>query len=406
MNTIRGRVVAAALLAVVAGALVALAITNRIYDQVLDSAISDTLVSAESSFEGLRNARVAVMHALLDATMKSESIQEAFEDQDREELQRISFPLFESYRETFGVTRWYYYDLQDDGCIFLRVYRGGEALDEDAYGDTSGSQALVRARETGEVSSGFEIGRHALSIRVIAPLVADDGQTLGYMGLGERVEDYLSVIADQTGDDYAMFLEKSLIEHEGWTALREQQGLPDNWDEYADVVLAESTLADDSVLEVIDTDALAAERTSLGTIMNGGRSLAVGTFPVLDVTGEAVGYVAVYRDVSELRATLRAAQISLVLTFIGVGLLLAIVLTLVLERVVFRRIAGMTSDLESMSLAVAAGEWDALERTAPSSEDEIGRFEQFFGSFLGLVAAALRSSSRRNDEGDAASDDR
>ena len=401
MNTIRGRVVAAALLAVVAGALVALAFTNRVYDQVLDSAIADTLVSAETSFEGLRSARVEVMHALLESTMKSEEIQKAFEEQDREELLRISFPRFESYRDTFGITRWYYYDLEDDGCIFLRVYRGGEALEEGAYGDTSGSQALVRARETGEVSSGFEVGRHALSIRVIAPFVAEDGRTLGYMGLGERVEDYLSVIAAQTGDDYAMFLDKSLIEHEGWTALREQQGLPDNWDEFEGVVLAEATSADDSLLGVVDTGALSDQRVSIGTISNAGRSLAVGTFPVLDVTGEAVGYVAVYRDVSELRSTLRAAQISLVLTFVGVGLLLAIVLTLVLERVVFGRIAVMTSDLERMSLAVAAGEWDSLERAPSSSEDEIGRFEQFFGSFLGLVAAALRSSSRRDDKGDA-----
>ncbi len=398
MKSIRARVVTAAVIAVLIGSVAALLVTDLAYRNILNTTTAEALESAQRNFEGLRQARVDIMGAALEITPFCTTLREAFIASDRETLQEVSWKRFEALRDTFGISRWYYYEPGPEGTVFLRVYRGAAALDPGAYGDASTSKSLVRARDTGEMSSGFEVGRQALSLRVIAPFADDDGEVIGYIGLGERIHDYLEKISGQTGDDYALFLRKDLLNREAWRSLHENQGTVDDWDDYAEVVLADNT-RDDVLIPGIDMDVDHFREThSLGVVSLGERAYSTGTFPIVDVTGTSVGFVYVMQDVTELTAVFRAAQIGLLLSFLALAVGISVVVTLILERVVFNRIDTMVTDMERMSLAVAAGDWQALRHDNEPPDDEIGRFERFLGSFLALVAAALRA--RRDDGAD------
>lgn len=396
MESIRVRVIAAVLAAVLVGSAVAMGVADYAYRSILRSATDESLTLADRSFEGLRASRIDAMRGALLTLVRDPRIISAFENGDRKALQQLSWPLFEALRDELGVTRWYYYEPGPEGRLRLRVYRGDTALDPDSFGDAPPNKVLERARRTGKTTSGIEVGISALSVRVVTPLRNAAGETIGYVALGETVDDYLRVIARQTGSDYALFLDKKTMAREQWRALRAQRGESDNWDERTRVLLAASTVKDPALLASAP-DGNAQERPrSLGVARDAEHTYAVGAFPVLDVSGEAVGFVYVVKDVTPLANLFRQVQLGLLLGFAALALLMSAVVALVLQRLVFARLDAMIIDMEHMSLAVAARDWSSLSREQEPRNDEIGAFERFFTTFIALIADALSAPGDRD----------
>jgi methyl-accepting chemotaxis protein len=309
----------------------------------------------------------------------------------------VSWPFFESLRDEVNITRWYYYEAGPEGRIFLRVYRGDTALDTGSFGDAPKTGVLERARQTGKTTSGIEVGSSALAVRVVAPLHSAEGTTIGYLALGETVAEYLRVIAEQTGADYAMFLDKDTMDHEQWRALKRQQGETDNWDERSKVVLAASTVKSPALLVQAPDGGTQDGPRSLGVVRDAQHTYAVGTFPILDVSGASVGFVYVVKDVTELAGLFRNVQLGLLLGFMLLAVVMSVVVVIVLQRLVFARLDTMIVDMEHMSLSVAANDWDALAREREPRSDEIGAFERFFTTFIALIADALRSAGEKKE---------
>jgi len=396
VSSIRSKVAAATLLVIVIGGVIAMAITDVTYRRLLDRLIVESVTVAEHSFEALADERVNDMQSALTQITRDPVLLEDFRRGDREALQAASWPRFEALRDELAISRWYYYEPGSEGRIFLRVYRGDEALSPDAFGDRSESRSLERARTQGELSSGLEVGTRALSLRVVTPWRDAQNKVVGYVGLAQRVEDYLRALSSQTGDEFAMFLDKDTLDRQEWAQLMKSLGQPDNWDDDPDVVLADSTLADEKLLERLPgSDQVGTTRT-LGITNVGSETYAIGTFPVRDVEGAKVGFVYVARDVTDLTSLFRAAQLGLLLGFIALAVAMTLTVRGFLDRFVFHRLDAMVGDLEDLSLAVAAGDTDGLTRPVASQQDEIGRFEGFFSAFLALVATALRGAGRSN----------
>jgi len=80
---------------------------------------------------------------------------------------------------------------------------------------------------------------------------------------------------------------------------------------------------------------------------------------------------------------------------IGLAIAASVLVYLLLQRLVFQRLQGMIGTMEDLSRRFAGGDYGVGPAIQATGDDEIGRFEAFLGSFLGLTAATLRDLSAR-----------
>ena len=95
-------------------------------------------------------------------------------------------------------------------------------------------------------------------------------------------------------------------------------------------------------------------------------------------------------DVDQV-ANLQLAQHGEPLLVIVIGLIIAtVVIALMLNALIFKRLDRIMSSMEEISLRGAGGDFDAHFQP-DGTNDEIGKFEQFFARFLDLMSGTLKS---------------
>lgn len=228
--------------------------------------------------------------------------------------------------------------------------------------------------------------------------------------------DWLERMKAQTGMDYFLMLDKSVVDRDAYTATREAADLGDNWDEQEIYVTALSTsdeLYDAATFAVPSADV--PETGKLVGIENGScsktchdnlgeqgadywavawsddsNSRAHGVSPVSDTEGNVLG---VLYSIENMTDSADAAKDSMIRTLAVIGLTLFIATLVIgglLDTLIFKRLARMIVSMEDISMRVAGGDFDA-HFVPQGPDDEIGKFEQFFAQFLDLVSQTLKS---------------
>lgn len=228
--------------------------------------------------------------------------------------------------------------------------------------------------------------------------------------------DWLDRMKAQTGMEYFLMLDKSVVDRDAYVKAREAANLGDNWDEQETYVVALSTsdsLYDEAYFTIPAADV--PETGKLTGIENGSctktchgnlgvqsgeywtiawsddqESEAHGVSPVSDPEGNIVG---VLYSVENITDSANAAKDSMIRTLVVIMITL-LVATLVigglLDTLVFRRLGRMITSMEDISMRVAGGDFDA-HYTPEGRMDEIGKFEQFFAQFMDLVSMTFKS---------------
>ncbi len=218
-----------------------------------------------------------------------------------------------------------------------------------------------------------------------------------------------------TGVDYGLMVDKPLVEQDAYVAAREQLGLASNWDERGDYALLVTTenapellmqfsLPPSDVPEMgkgigiengacskLCHDGLTGEGDYWTTRWSSDSiSRAHGAFPIMGGDGQPVGIVYAVQNI-----TTRAndAKTSMIQTLIVIGLTLLVATLFIgflVDTLVFKRLRAMMASIESISMRVAGGDFDA-QFVPDGTNDEIGKFEQFFAEFMGLISTTLKS---------------
>ncbi|MDO9107476.1 MAG: hypothetical protein Q7U89_00580 [Coriobacteriia bacterium] len=232
----------------------------------------------------------------------------------------------------------------------------------------------------------------------------------------EKSPDWLDRMKAQTGMDYFLLLDKTVVDQAAYVSAREKANLGNNWDEQDQYVVALSTsdaLYDAAIFDIPAADV--PETGKLTGVENGsctktchgnlgvkdGEYWAIawsdneltnahGVSPVIDAEGRAIG---VLYSIENITDPANAAKDSMLLTLVVIGVTL-LVATLVigglLDTLVFKRLSRMIASMEDISMRVAGGDFDAhFEARGP--KDEIGKFEEFFGQFMSLVSMTFKS---------------
>jgi methyl-accepting chemotaxis protein len=166
-------------------------------------------------------------------------------------------------------------------------------------------------------------------------------------------------------------------------------------------VVVNSTTTDPMVDDGAVAAGAAAEQL-LDEVTLGEASFVRGVFPVREASGAVVGGLVVRHDVTALRAGMQRDLLLALAVLGGLALLASALVYLLVDRLIFRRLQVMMATMEDLSARVAGGDYQVGASPQPTRDDEIGRFERFFGEFLALVGDTLRTLSERRQQARAA----
>ena len=240
---------------------------------------------AAAAYAALERAEVEKLTAELDALARDPKVLQAFRARDRAALLALAKPRFEALRP-LNVNLLYFLEPEPTRTCFLRVHR------PELFGDVVDRVTLSQAIATHRIASGKELGKTAFALRVVRPLL-ESGRAVGYLELGEEIDHLLTWMKAQTGDDYAVLVDKARVDRKELARIRRE----DRWDERPELVLVDSTVWNERTVSV---DVPLAKLPESGAIVprwvDGAHTYVGGAFPLRDASGRVVGALFVRHD--------------------------------------------------------------------------------------------------------------
>lgn len=243
------------------------------------TAVQQAVRRAAAAYAEMERVDVAMLSRELDVLTADPALVEPFRARDRARLLAVARPRFETLRKRFNISHWYFHEKEPARTCFLRVH--APAL----HGDVVNRETLSQAIATHTMGAGKELGRTAFALRVVKPVRAG-GELLGYMELGEEIDHFLRRTKAATGDDYALFVDKARVDRRELARVHGE----DHWDDRRDVVLVDSTLADERTADIgVPLRLISDDGAALGQRRDGELVYALGAFPVRDAANRVVG---------------------------------------------------------------------------------------------------------------------
>jgi HAMP domain-containing protein len=355
-------------------------------------AAEQAVAAAAAGLQAMERADADKLDATLRALSAHPGLVAAFRARNRAAFLAIATPIFQDLKRTHGITHLYAH--LPDRTNFVRVHH------PEFFGDRVERSTLATAAASGALAWGKELGATAFALRVVEPWVVD-GEPLGYLELGEEMGHFLTRLQGQTGDSYALLVSKRdgagrpILQPEDWRIMRVRQRLPDDWDAFPDFAVVDDTARDPAALAGARLGAIRPGGQLLAEVARGERTFARGLVPVSDATGRQVGGVVVLHDITLLHDSMLRARAGILITLLAVAILMGLVMLALVQRLVFARLARMTSTLEDLGARLAGGEYDVGRLAATGPRDEIGRFEEFFGGFLVVLGGLVKELTAR-----------
>ncbi len=202
-----------------------------------------TIFQSNLRHAGERNLEMAVYdleHGLADRTRLITTLQEvyvtdpamqhALEAQDRQKLLEIGGPIFQQVHRLHNITHFYYHNTT--GVNILRVHQ------PQRFGDTISRETMRQAMVSGEIASGIELGPlGTFTLRVVMPVRDSENQIIGYLELGQEIEDVLMATCEGRNLEMAISIHKENLNREGWERGMQMLHRAADWEQYQDEVL-------------------------------------------------------------------------------------------------------------------------------------------------------------------------
>ncbi len=311
-------------------------LAGELGERAVEDASAASLREAAGLFASLERVEVQKMSALLEDVRSRSDLRDAFLAGDRARLLALAAPVFDRIRAQDPVVTHLYF-IEPNRTCFLRVHS------PDLYGDRIERMTLARAAETGNTSSGMELGQTAYALRVVRPWFAGV-RLIGFVEMAEEIGHFLVRMKQETGNDFGLLAKKKYLDEKTW--YRVIPGGRDTWKARPDVVVVDSTSYGEGLIDYHgDLDAIPETGKVLGEALRNGRALIRGIFPVRDAADRRVGALLVQQDFTRMHAALERGRVHmatavLIASVVGFGLA-----WLLLELLLLRRLARVADAL-------------------------------------------------------------
>jgi PAS domain S-box-containing protein len=213
------------------------AFTWALYRQAKDEMqreCAKTLDSVPKSLQKELDREAHMMAGVMDALTRNDRIRSAFEARDFEALLDLSQPLLRQLRRHNRISHFHFLD--PERACFLRVHRPGRK------GDTINRITVLGAERTGKMFHGIELGPlGTFTLRVVQPWYKD-GRLLGYIELGEEIEDVISRLSGSAGVEIAIAIHKKFLDRAGWEEGMAMLGREADWNALGHAVVVTKTV--------------------------------------------------------------------------------------------------------------------------------------------------------------------
>ena len=171
-------------------------------EQILDETIKDILHYSFTPYQ----------QRIISFTWAHPQIIEAFARRDREQLYRLTLPVYQAFKRENPYLHTLPFVLPDS-TMFLRMHK------PDYFGDDlSGIRPIMESvHRNHRQLVGFEVGRLGAYYRIVQPLFYDE-QYIGLVEMGIRVEQVVDSLRDKLNIPVALF-----FRNEVWEKVNEQQ---------------------------------------------------------------------------------------------------------------------------------------------------------------------------------------
>ncbi|MFC1523781.1 ATP-binding protein [Thermodesulfobacteriota bacterium] len=293
--------------------------------QQVEKDVNDRADSLQELFQIKLDEEAVKIHGIIDFLKNDEALQKQWLQKDRERLLALSTPIFESIRDQYFITHFYFH--QKDKINFLRVHQ------PERHGDEILRFTMNDAVQNGQPSYGIELGPlGTFTLRVVHPWIID-GQLSGYIELGEEITHITPVLKKILDVDLIFSIEKKHLNRAGWEEGLQAMRRTGSWDSFSNIAVIDSTF-DFSRINFAET-----MNSSLNTSTNNNITLKVPDhiykckiLPLRDVAGRNLGKILLLREITEQVSALKKLLATL-LTFASLcGLLLYVSFYIFLVR--------------------------------------------------------------------------
>jgi methyl-accepting chemotaxis protein len=287
----------------------------------------------------------------------------------RAELLAVSQPIFREIRENNNITHMYF--IKPDGAVLLRVHKPEES------GDVLKRSTFLKAKQTGKIASGLEMGKNFFSLRCVRP-VSYQGKPLGYLEVAEEIDHVFKQMKEITGDEESLFLAEAFLKSQQTDLKSDKVG------DFRILYPTSRELALGLAGELLPEmkDALQRPRVEIVSYRGGKYVVAMG--PVQDAAGNTVGLLFSHREVSSLFTTMWAGVAAYLGLFIAI---LAASLTLLYLSL--RKSLALFGTLRQHIVSVTTS-WDLTRRLEIDTEDEIGELAADFNTMTEKLAEMVQ----------------
>ncbi len=382
--SIRNKLILTIIISVTISAVVIVLLLNRSYENNIKLLAEESVATAQQTFSDLEQNDIRMMSSTLQALLDNPKYKPVFESRDRQKLFDTCNPLFTDLQKNYGLRGWVFYEPEPKNTFFLRMQKPKE------FGDVNWRITYKNAVKNKTFSSGKELGNNSYSLRVVAPYY-DGSRLIGYMELNEDVDKFLEIMKKQTGNDYGLLIGKASLKKDKWASMRKDKKLPNNWDNLRDIVVANKTSVDESI---VDYQGKVADIPDKGTVLQeitkDKKIYVRGVFPLYDASNQKVGGVFVLKDITHVHNDLMAMRNKAIGFIIAMLFIISIIIIAIFNKLIIARLNHM------INIATRAVGGEFSTEIKPATDDEIGKFEVLFEQFRVVFASLVRELERKS----------
>jgi len=260
----------------------------------IDEGNQQILEDASQDFQEILAQQSHMLTAIEDVLLHNPILRDALKKNDHKVLLETYQKIFSQLKTDHNITHFYFH--RPDRVNLLRVHK------PEKHGDVINRFTTREAERTGQTASGIELGKFGtFTLRVVQP-VFDNERLIGYLELGKEIEDILNTIAEKDHVELTALIYKTDLNRENWEAGRRMLSQEANWNQFSREVVIYSSL--DRIPETTKhlTESEDQNQNAQIKLEINGVSFYTMTTPLVDASGEEVGHLLIFHDVSQATA--------------------------------------------------------------------------------------------------------
>ena len=361
---------------------------QKIYDNNVEEMVEMELNYTQATFNNLKERDINTLSSSLEVIKEDSTIKEIYLEQDRDKLYEYTLPLFKNLKEKYGITHWYF--IKPDGRTFLRVHN------KDIYDDEITRQTFTIAKQTQDIGADIELGKTAYALRVVMPYY-NNGELIGYVELGEEIDDFLDILKEETRNEYSIIVHKEKLDSEKWKSVREVAGLRNNWDDIENYVIIETTAETQAASQCFTDENLGSseDKRLFQKIQDDKMFYQCAGFKLQDATsvatgkesGELLSLINTTHHVKMAKSSINTFYAFIIILFISI---------IIMGYFLAGLIAKPIKDLHHGTEIIEKG--DLNHKVGKNTKDEIGQLSRSFDIMTTSIKKAYNEVEKKVEE--------